>query len=163
MEALVGLFIIIVIIGALVGGKSFGGTIARGIGCLVMLFFGIALALHPYKGNCVVLCINAPESDQSHGSDARRHLAELVDGKTVRVEGDKIDGYGRMLVKLYHDESKTSANWRMVRNGYAWEYDRHVTCGADYQRAEREARAAGAGLWSEPDPTPPWEWRQLQQ
>ena len=33
----IGLFVVIVILGALVGGKSFGETIAHGFGCLVFI------------------------------------------------------------------------------------------------------------------------------
>jgi len=32
----VGLFILIVVLGALAGGNSFGGTIRNGIGCLIL-------------------------------------------------------------------------------------------------------------------------------
>ena len=32
----VGLFILIVVLGALAGGDSFGGTIRNGIGCLIL-------------------------------------------------------------------------------------------------------------------------------
>jgi endonuclease YncB( thermonuclease family) len=36
------------------------------------------------------------------------------------------------------------------------EADRHR-----YEFAETEAKAKKAGLWSEKDPVPPWEWRHL--
>jgi hypothetical protein len=40
------LFIIIVVLGALVGGNSFGETIRNGIGCLVWIFLALlALAV----------------------------------------------------------------------------------------------------------------------
>ena len=46
MEFWIGLFVVIVILGALAGGKSFGGTIAKGVGCLIQIFLGfLALAL----------------------------------------------------------------------------------------------------------------------
>ena len=38
---LLGFFIIIVIIGALAGGKSFGDTISKGCGCLAFLVFAV--------------------------------------------------------------------------------------------------------------------------
>ena len=37
MELIVGLFIVVVILGALFGGKSFGGTIRTGCGILILL------------------------------------------------------------------------------------------------------------------------------
>jgi endonuclease YncB( thermonuclease family) len=30
----------------------------------------------------------------------------------------------------------------------------------EYFRIEDEARVAGRGLWSDPHPVPPWEWRR---
>ncbi len=29
-----------------------------------------------------------------------------------------------------------------------------------YSFAEYEAKAKGSGLWSDPEPVPPWEWRR---
>ena len=40
----VGLLVVILILGALVGGDSLGETIRKGIGCLVVIFL-IALAI----------------------------------------------------------------------------------------------------------------------
>ena len=55
-------------------------------------------------------------------------------------------------------------NLAQLTVGLAWHYkeyekeqseeDRHR-----YAFAEQEARARKAGLWSEPDPTAPWDWR----
>jgi micrococcal nuclease len=47
----------------------------------------------------------------------------------------------------------------------AWVYDRYVIqAGADiqasYRQAETEASEQERGLWSEPDPIPPWECRR---
>ena len=43
MEFLVGAFIVIVVLGALAGGQSFGGTISKGIGCLFLILFLLIL------------------------------------------------------------------------------------------------------------------------
>ena len=43
MESWVGLFVIIVILGALAGGRSFGGTISKGVGCLFIIIVGIII------------------------------------------------------------------------------------------------------------------------
>jgi endonuclease YncB( thermonuclease family) len=31
-----------------------------------------------------------------------------------------------------------------------------------YELAEEEARAKRAGLWADPEPVPPWEWRKAR-
>ena len=50
----------------------------------------------------------------------------------------------------------------MVRSGYAWVYQRYCDkpfC--EYWLAlENEAKANSLGLWQEPNPIPPWEWRE---
>jgi hypothetical protein len=48
MELLVGLFILIVIVGALTGAKSFGGTIRAG--CLTLVVVAIVLAVFASRG-----------------------------------------------------------------------------------------------------------------
>ncbi len=47
----------------------------------------------------------------------------------------------------------------LLRAGLAWhfkKYDRNPILAA----AEIEAREGGTGLFSQPDPVPPWSWRQ---
>mgnify|MGYP007078768765 FL=1 len=41
----VGLFLVIVVLGALAGGQSFGDTVSKGIGCLLALIIGIVLLI----------------------------------------------------------------------------------------------------------------------
>ena len=43
MEFWIGLFVVIVILGALAGGQSFGGTISKGVGCLFIIIVGIII------------------------------------------------------------------------------------------------------------------------
>jgi endonuclease YncB( thermonuclease family) len=44
--------------------------------------------------------IDAPESKQPYGQASRKHLAELVAGKSVAVEWAKHDKYGRIVGKV---------------------------------------------------------------
>lgn len=46
----------------------------------------------------------------------------------------------------------------MIDAGLAWHYTRYSD-DADLAAAERAARAARRGLWADPEPVPPWEWR----
>lgn len=43
MEFLFGIFLIVLFLGALAGGKSFGGTIRTGCGCLILIVIGLAV------------------------------------------------------------------------------------------------------------------------
>ncbi|MDR3153017.1 MAG: thermonuclease family protein, partial [Deltaproteobacteria bacterium] len=57
-------------------------------------------------------------------------------------------------------------NQLMAEAGYAWTYERYCRERAPCDRirkAEREARARGAGLWAHPSPTPPWDHRSSRR
>jgi endonuclease YncB( thermonuclease family) len=55
-------------------------------------------------------------------------------------------------------------NLHMVDLGLAWHYEQYADEQSPgdrevYSAAEKAARDARRGLWSEPEPIPPWEWR----
>jgi endonuclease YncB( thermonuclease family) len=106
--------------------------------------------------------IDAPESKQPFGTKAKQQLSALVGGEAVSVEWHKRDRYGRTVGTLMVDGM--DVNLAMVRAGYAWWYreyageqspsDRRL-----YEAAENAARRDGDGLWTDPRPIAPWDWR----
>lgn len=106
--------------------------------------------------------IDAPESNQPFGTKAKRALSAVVGGESVRVDWHKRDRYDRLVGKVTLDGA--DVNLSLVENGLAWWYreysgeqsarDRHL-----YEAAERRARQARRGLWADPDPVAPWDWR----
>ncbi len=58
------------------------------------------------------------------------------------------------IAKIEHDD----LGRRLVAEGLAWHYTRYSD-DAGLAAAERDARAAGSGLWGDREPVPPWEWR----
>lgn len=102
--------------------------------------------------------IDAPESKQSFGEASRRHLAEHVGGKLVRVEVVNTDRYGRLVAVVYvGDENE---NLMQVQDGYAWHYAAYAKNATDYSDAEKTARREHRGLWQDSDPVPPWDFRR---
>jgi len=100
--------------------------------------------------------IDAPEIGQPFGTVSRDRLRALVLRKSVTIQDAGKDRYGRTLGTLEIDGQ--DVNRQMVRDGLAWHYTRYSD-DAGLAAAEREARAAGRGLWRDPQPVPPWEWR----
>jgi hypothetical protein len=47
----------------------------------------------------------------------------------------------------------------LIRDGLGWHYEQYAPNETEYARLMDQARKAGRGLWSQPNPTPPWEWR----
>lgn len=100
--------------------------------------------------------IDAPERGQPFGTVARDRLAALTMGKAVAVHDDGRDKWGRTLGRI--EVEGQDVNRQMVAEGLAWHYVRYSD-DAGLAAAEREARAAGRGLWRDREPVPPWEWR----
>ena len=51
-------------------------------------------------------------------------------------------------------------NQEIVCAGLAWWYQQYAKHGRVVAALEAEARRAKRGLWSDPQPVPPWEWRK---
>lgn len=103
--------------------------------------------------------IDAPELAQPYGKASKQALSALVYRKTVTVNVDGVDRYGRTLGRVYLD--KMDVNAELVRIGAAWVYRRY-SHDKSLIGLESEAKTAGAGLWALPatDQVPPWEWRK---
>lgn len=102
--------------------------------------------------------IDAPESAQDFGQRAKQKLSDLIYGKQVRVEILERDRYGRSVAKVY--VGSTYINLEMVKCGLAWHYVQYAPHDSDLADDESAARSAKIGLWSRPNPTPPWNWRR---
>lgn len=106
--------------------------------------------------------IDAPEHRQDFGEVSRENLASLVFGKYVKIDYEKVDRYGRLVGTIWLDGNDECLE--QVKAGLAWhykEYQKEQTP-ADrqlYANAELEARTERRGLWKDPAPTPPWEYR----
>jgi endonuclease YncB( thermonuclease family) len=110
--------------------------------------------------------IDAPEKVQPYGDASKRHLSDLVFGKSVTVEYEKRDRYGRIVGKVLKDGH--DASLEQLRAGLAWHYKQYQReqSRADrsaYAEVENAAQLAHAGLWRDPAPVPPWTWRLAQR
>jgi len=50
-------------------------------------------------------------------------------------------------------------NHELVKAGFAWWYRRYAPDDDTLVQLEQEARDAKRGLWVDPHPVPPWQWR----
>jgi hypothetical protein len=55
-----------------------------------------------------------------------------------------------------------NVNEQLVANGWAWHYKQYST-DAKLAQLEASAKAGGKGLWADPNPLPPWEFRSRQR
>jgi micrococcal nuclease len=103
--------------------------------------------------------IDAPESKQPWGTRAKQFTGDLAFGKTVTVRVRDIDRYKRTVVEIILPDGR-NLNQELVRAGLAWWYRQFAKRDTVLPVLEEEARAAKRGLWADPSPTPPWEWRK---
>jgi endonuclease YncB( thermonuclease family) len=119
--------------------------------------------------------IDAPEKDQPFGRRAQQKLSELVFGKQVEFDWVKTDHRDRPVGEVYVApvgcstcDKTVDAGFEVVNAGLAWhykEYQRNQTPEdrVKYAEAEDRSRAAQTGLWIDPNPVPPWEWRKAKR
>ena len=110
--------------------------------------------------------IDAPERKQAFGTKSKEHLSDSVAGKFVVVDYNKRDRYRRILGKVLL--SSQDMNREQVKAGLAWHYKKYQKDQAPadrelYSKAEIEARKAKHGLWHDPEPMPPWEYRKSKR
>jgi endonuclease YncB( thermonuclease family) len=102
--------------------------------------------------------IDAPERGQPWGKRATQALAQLVEGKSLRVDFVELDRYGREVSRVFVGERCVACE--LVRGGHAWAFRKYLRDPA-FLAWERAARSARRGLWAQPAHAvvPPWEWR----
>ena len=110
--------------------------------------------------------IDAPESHQAFGTQSKKNLSEMVFGKDVTVVYQKTDQYGRLVGKILLDGK--DVNLEQVKAGLAWHYkfyedEQTPEDRALYAKTEDEARAARRGLWQDPNPVEPYQFRREEK
>jgi len=104
--------------------------------------------------------VDCPERGQDFDNRAKQFTSGMVFDKQVQVIQKDIDRYDRIVGMVF--VGNTWVNQEIVRAGLAWVYHRY--CKDNFCREwadfEAQARAAKIGLWSHPDPIPPWDYRR---
>ena len=105
--------------------------------------------------------VDSPELAQTNGPEARNAARKLVEGKSVNVQVINVDPNGTAIaVVAINDQYSLQAF--LVGSGYAWVYAGHcdLRICTQWQSMEKQARGASRGLWIDPHPVPPWQWRE---
>jgi endonuclease YncB( thermonuclease family) len=108
----------------------------------------------PPRGN------GSPAAGQPFGQEAKAYLEALLLQKQVLLEPHGRDPRGCVLAVVHLGE--INVNLTLVKEGLAWVSPRDTApqVRAPLEVAERQAQVARYGLWSLPDPEPPWTFRK---
>jgi micrococcal nuclease len=101
--------------------------------------------------------VDAPEDGQAFGAVSRRALVSLCLNRPAVLDVRSTDRYGRVVAAVRC--AGQDAGSAQVTAGLAWVFDRYAK-DKSLSALQDRARSEGRGLWSEADPTPPWEWRK---
>ncbi|SEB18880.1 thermonuclease family protein [Variovorax sp. YR216] len=119
--------------------------------------------------------IDAPEKHQPFGERAKQAMSDLIYMKDAELDCIKTDRYGRSVCKVHvapasapNGPKTLDAGLAMVTVGMAWWYRAYAREQTpqergQYEFAEMEAKAKRVGLWRDPDPVAPWDWRKAQR
>ena len=104
--------------------------------------------------------IDAPEKKQTFGQQSKKSLSDICYKKPVIVNQKGTDRYRRTLARLTCDG--IDANAEQVKRGMAWAFSKYLTDLA-IADLEKVARNAKIGLWAQPNPTAPWDFRHPER
>jgi len=105
---------------------------------------------------------DCPELKQSYGKQAKRATAAYIANREVVVRDLKRDRQGRMTADILLSDGRQIAH-ELVKEGLAWvQPDESDDQALKDKDMEELARAAGKGLWAEPNPVSPWKWKSMK-
>jgi Staphylococcal nuclease homologue len=79
--------------------------------------------------------------------------------KEVMLQTYGHDKYKRTIADVLLPDG-TNVNYQLVKDGWCWWFRRYAPEDSELEQSELEAREAKKGLWVDPQPVPPWEWRK---
>lgn len=110
--------------------------------------------------------IDAPESSQPGGKEAKQKLEELIEREEVSIAFVEQDRYGRWIGEIFANpgsDREIFINEELVRLGLVWPYKQYwENCPNRDAIAAAEAIAVNP-IWEQPGNTPPWEWRRKKK
>ena len=72
------------------------------------------------------------------------------------------DRNGRTLATVMLPDGR-NLNHELVHDVWYWWYRKYAPGDTTLEGLEKGAREARIGLWADPQPVPPWEWRKRRK
>jgi micrococcal nuclease len=104
--------------------------------------------------------IDCPELEQDFGKEAQDFTKNFIYKKKVKVEIKGYESEDRVIGRIFLEDKDLSL--ALIEAGLAW-YDKKKSPDKSLAKAQKSAKKAKKGLWSAPNPTPPWIFRATQK
>jgi micrococcal nuclease len=85
----------------------------------------------------------------------------LVFGKEVTLQTYGKDKYKRTIADVILPDG-LNVNPGLVKEGWCWWYRKYAAGDTMLEGLGKKAREGRKGLWADPQPVPPWEWRKMK-
>lgn len=127
-------------------------------GCVTRVKDGDTVVVSLEEGRTVEVRlwgIDAPESDQPHGSYATKAARKAAKGEPCKVIVKDRDRYGRAGGRVVTTGDRTlDLGPSLTHSGYAWHRGEYASgeLSDGLEEAQANARQAGRGLWAHDDP-----------
>jgi micrococcal nuclease len=105
--------------------------------------------------------IDCPEKGQTFGQKAKQAASALVSGKEVTLQIHGHAKYKRTIGDVILPNGM-NVNQELVKQGWCWWYRKYAPLNTELEQLEQSAREAKKGLWADPQPVPPREWRKMK-
>lgn len=102
--------------------------------------------------------INCPEKNQPFGQKAKKFASDLCFGKYVTLRHNNKYHRDRLIAEVILEDGR-NLNKLLVEYGLAWHYQKYSK-DEEYAKLEIIARQKKIGLWIDPNPIDPDEWRR---
>ncbi|MBL0686083.1 thermonuclease family protein [Aquimarina mytili] len=105
--------------------------------------------------------IDCPEKNQPFGKKAKWFTSEQIFGKKVSIQvkdsNKPTDRWGRIIGYLIYEDKNLSHE--LLKAGLAWHY-KYYSSDKVMASLESTAKKQKIGLWSDPNPINPYNWRK---
>ena len=103
--------------------------------------------------------VDCPEVGQPYGERARRYTSTHTLRKTVTVIVSDVDKDGQTVGQVILPDM-SNLNIVLISAGLAWWHETNAPEDKILMDVQASAKAGRRGLWADPDPLPPWEWKK---
>jgi micrococcal nuclease len=105
--------------------------------------------------------VDCPDLKQPFGKQAKVATAAYVGNREVVIRALKRNKQGRTTAEVALQDGRIVAH-ELIKEGLAWSRPETVE-GRKLAEVEELARAERKGIWSDPNPVPPWKWSAGQK
>lgn len=110
------------------------------------------------KQTIILYGVDCPELGQDFGAEAKKFTDDCCYGKSVTIEERGKDRHQRVVADVSLSDGSNLGH-ELVRRGLAWWSDKFAKNDAQLKQYHTAAKEAKKGLWSAPNPIPPWIFR----